>query len=294
MTSGTLDRSTVVTASEVPVLFGCHPGGKTVNTLLAEKWGLKPVDVLGTEAMQLGHLVEQWLFERAATRWDMLPIRQKAVVDESLRIAATLDAQTVSGEPVEFKTHGLTGPVMAEWCGRVPPRSVFIQVQTQLLVTHAERAWVLALVGGRGLTEWQVMRDRELGEEIVRRVGEFLALLDSREWAPTEKSDVEYSDGVVELETDIVSRLANVRTAIKAYEEEARALEAVIYAYAGTAKHVKDKAGWLATVTKSTRRVWDSAALREYLGESLGKFESAIEVTSLRLREVDADEREAK
>ena len=261
MDTNELTRNQVVTASEVPALFGVHPGGKTPDDLLAEKRGLKRPEFVGNDAEELGRHLEDWLFAKYEAKLGLRPQRQISVVKPEWRISATLDAISKTGEPVEFKTHGLTGKVDSAWLGEVAPLSVYLQVMTQLLVSDAKAGIVVALVGGKGIVEWQVLYNQGWAESILAAVGQFLKALDSGGWYEPKKAEKRQQ---VILPDNWIEQKKEIDRKIEELEAQSDALADRIRGALAGAEEAYDPSGkWCARMQHITQHTADVQKLKQ-------------------------------
>ena len=164
-------------ATDVAALFGISPY-KTAYEVWLEKKGMlegQPEN----EAMALGNALEPGLLDLAERKFGQM-LRQVPVVSERAPIASTCDGILTDGSnrPVEIKTAGLTGfnADVTHWgepgTDQIPDWYL-VQVHTQLLCTGSDRAFVLALIGGRGLLTYHVDRDDSVCDAIIRKANEW-------------------------------------------------------------------------------------------------------------------------
>lgn len=167
-----MDRRSRLGATDVSAILGINPY-KTAYEVWLDKKGLLPAWE-GNDATRLGQMLEPVLLDAAESMWarDEGMERNVVVKHDCLPIAATLDGWLNGPEEVvEIKTAGLTNEFaeLGHW-GEAGtdqiPNWYLVQVQTQLLCTEAERARMLALISGRGLVDYEVKRDPEIGNVI--------------------------------------------------------------------------------------------------------------------------------
>jgi len=95
-------------------------------------------------------------------------------------LAANLDGLTKAGRlPVEAKVSGVVGPLTDEW-GREDtdevPEMYIVQVHAQMACCvdeSPERAYLAALLGGRGFRLYEIQRNQELCDLIVEAAARF-------------------------------------------------------------------------------------------------------------------------
>lgn len=171
-------RREVYTASDMGVLFGLPGfGGRTLSDVWFEKrYGL--VKDNSTPSTRLGQRMEPLILDEAETQ--LGPIVDRQAWFRVGQIGATIDGRCVtSGEPVEAKTAGLLWRPDEEWGdgGDEVPSAILLQVQTQMLVTNANAAYVAAAIGGKGFVLYELKRHDSLIAEMERRAAAFLATL---------------------------------------------------------------------------------------------------------------------
>lgn len=159
-------------ASEVPAILGLSPW-KSAYQVWLEKTGRVP-PWGGSEATRTGQRLERAVLDQAEADLGTLA-RDVLRVAEGVNcpLAATLDGMVIEdGIPVEAKTSGIVGPVYGEWGEEgsdVIPQAYLVQVAVQMLCSEAELAHVYALLGGRGIIRYRVMRDEEVIKTIADR-----------------------------------------------------------------------------------------------------------------------------
>jgi putative phage-type endonuclease len=166
-------RKKFVTATDTPALMGLSPWRNAADVFMD-----KTQDVVfqGNDATEAGNLLEPSVSTWAETQLGKL-IGGGWMQHENGLIGATLDQMTYMNEPVECKTSGIVGPGSphqwgAEYTDEIPDYYL-VQVQTQLLVTGAARAFVPALIGGRGFCMYVVNENRDLQAAISATAEEF-------------------------------------------------------------------------------------------------------------------------
>lgn len=161
------ERRKAIGASDVAAILGCSPW-KSAWDVWAEKTG-QLEDWEGNEATRIGQYLENGVLDYAESKLGRLE-RQVRIVVPHKPIAATLDALTTDGIPVEAKTAGMVGPLQGEWGDSMTdqiPEHYLCQVHAQLLCTEAEYAFLFALIGGRGIVQYQIDRSEELCEAMA-------------------------------------------------------------------------------------------------------------------------------
>lgn len=172
-------RAKALGATDIAALFGISPY-KTAYEVWLEKRGMlehQPAN----EAMQLGLALEPGLLDLAEQKFGPM-MRQVPVHCSGAPIASTCDGVLTDGSntPVEIKTAGLAGYTadVTHWgdpgTDQIPDWYL-LQVHTQLLCTQAERAYVLALIAGRGVVHYQVDRDDSVCQVIHAKARQWWA-----------------------------------------------------------------------------------------------------------------------
>ena len=168
-------RRYFITASEVAGLFGIgYLTASDVYFLKTE--GIEPTT---NPAIEAGNLLEP-----AVIHWAegiLGPIRKGDwVVHPNGIIGATLDGTTQDGTPVEAKSSCIvffgSKEMREDWGEEYTdsiPAHYFVQVQTQLLVTRKPKAFVPALIGGRGFVMYEVLADEVVQQTILERCERF-------------------------------------------------------------------------------------------------------------------------
>ena len=166
-------RRHFLTATDVPQILGKSPWGNASDVYLNK---VHRRQFTGNAATEAGTLLEP-----AVVAW----AHQKlgGVVEGDWRVhenginACSLDAMTLDGEPVEAKTSGIVGPGSPHQWGEPGtdeiPDYYLLQVHAQLLVTGARRAFVPALIGGRGFVMYVVRAHQGLEDQIQRASEQF-------------------------------------------------------------------------------------------------------------------------
>jgi putative phage-type endonuclease len=157
-------------ATDVAAILGLSPY-TTPWEVSMEKRGLLEPDK-GSKATDAGTRFEAPLVDYAEE--DLGPLRRNVVAwakDVGFPLASSLEAQVAATNvPVECKTSGLVGPVWGHWgppdTDEVPP-TYLVQVTVQMLCTGTDMAYLYALLGGRGIIRYQVMRDESVMRHIV-------------------------------------------------------------------------------------------------------------------------------
>lgn len=158
--------------SDLPALLGVGPGQ------LYDVWLSKvhKTEDFTNPAMEWGNLFEGPVLTVAEQILGELRRDCHCPVDGS-PIATNVDAIVEeTGEPVEAKTTGITGPVYGDWGDEGTdevPKSVIIQCHGHMLATKAEVCHVPTLIGGRGFVMYHVPRVQRLCDHIMALAEQF-------------------------------------------------------------------------------------------------------------------------
>lgn len=161
-------RRRFITATDVPKLFGRSPWGSAADVFW-DKVGTRRFT--GNAATEAGTLLEPSVIAWAHQQLGGVVSGDWRVHENGIN-ACSLDAMTIDGEPVEAKTTGIVGPGTPHQWGDEGtdeiPEYYLLQVHAQLAVTGAPRAWVPALIGGRGFVMYRVQASPAINEAIAR------------------------------------------------------------------------------------------------------------------------------
>lgn len=192
-------RRKFITATDAAKLLGVSPFGNAADVY----WSKVSRSISeSTAATTAGNLLEPVVLAWAQERLGVVLAGDWRVHENGIN-AASLDGITASGEPVEAKTSGITGPGNpsewgAEGTDEIPAQYV-VQVQAQMLVTGAPRAFVPALLGNRGFVLYVVHANQKLQEIIAEISLKFWSSHVQTQTAPT----------------DLIPRLDTVRALIR-------------------------------------------------------------------------------
>ncbi len=161
-------RRQFITATDVAKLLRkCPPQWGGPADVYWDKVGGRPFT--GNAATEAGTLLEPSVIQWAHQRLGGVVSGDWRVHENGIN-ACSLDAMTLNGEPVEAKTSGIVGPGTPHQWGEEGtdqiPEYYLCQVHAQLLITGARRAYVPALIGGRGFVMFVVRSQPEINEKI--------------------------------------------------------------------------------------------------------------------------------
>lgn len=165
------ERQQRLHATDVAAILGLSPHRVGYEVWLEKSGRIEPWG--GNAATEIGSRLEAPILDVAES--ELGPLRRNVLrVADGLDfpLAATLDAELHPQVPVEAKTSGIVGPVYGEWgedgTDVVPP-AYLVQLTVQMLCSGSDLAHLYALLGGRGIVRYRVVRD----EEVVRTISEF-------------------------------------------------------------------------------------------------------------------------
>lgn len=166
-------RRQFVTATDTPALLGESPWVNANDVYIAKVHG---TIWQGNAATEAGSLLEPAVREWSRSQLGQVHDGDWRVHEGGL-LACTLDGVTADGQIVECKTSGIVGPGSPHQWGAEGtdeiPSYYLIQVQTQMLVTGANRAWVPTLIGNRGFVMYVVEANEELQSVILAQAEAF-------------------------------------------------------------------------------------------------------------------------
>ena len=170
-------RANLVTASEIPTIFGINPWQTPLELFLLKK-GRITQEV--TPAMNFGHIKEPFickLYQKRMKETEERPVRLHKSETLTLgRYGATPDRIVTIGNAGKWLLECKATSRAAEWREGVPDR-VYLQAQWQMLVADHERVDVAA-EWGSGFDVWIVERDDEQLEIMKEVADRFLESLD--------------------------------------------------------------------------------------------------------------------
>lgn len=173
MSTGIESRNSRCGASDAAAILGLSPY-RSAWEVWAEKSGrLEPGK--GSDATSMGQRLESPILDVAEaelgplSRGDLVWLPRLA-----LPLASTLDARVkATGIPCEAKTSGIVGPLYGTWGddgSDAVPESYLVQVTLQMVCCEADMAHLYALLGGRGIVRYRVLRDDDLANTLVDRL----------------------------------------------------------------------------------------------------------------------------
>ena len=266
-------RIKTVGASDLPKMLNLSKYGSSYDLYL-EKAGITEPYQPG-EAALTGTLLEPAILLEAENRLGRIRRNQRRVhPNKELRLSASCDAILVSSnEPVEAKTHGLFTGVFDAWGDEGTdevPDHVLVQVHGQMMCISDDcrRAYVGAVIGGRGLVWYEVPRNERLCTLIAGACVKFWKCVESRtppEDLPTLDAvkRMRRTEGEIKTIPDgLVSDWLAAKDALKQAEEVESRTKALVLAVMGEAEIGETERFGKVTYRAQTRRSLDTKALK--------------------------------
>jgi len=161
-------RRHFITATDIAPLCNRSPWANAADVYCSKVLGQNTIT---NAAMQAGTLLEPSVLSWAHEQLGGIVPGDWRVHENGIN-ACSLDGMTIDGEPVEAKTSGIVGPGNPSQWGAPGtdeiPDYYLLQVHAQLLVTGAKRAWVPALIGGRGFVMYEVRANDRIADGILQ------------------------------------------------------------------------------------------------------------------------------
>lgn len=253
-------RRHYVTATDVPQILGASPWGNAADVwydkIHGKHWS-------GNAATDAGNVLEPAVVEWARRELGGIVAGDWRVHENGIN-ACSLDAMTLDGEPVEAKTSGIVGPGTPHQWGEpytdeIPPYYL-LQVQAQLLVTGAKRAYVPALLGGRGFVMYMVWNNPRLIEAIRQASEHFWRDHVEAKVQPNNLPSLETlkhlrrePESVVSIPTHLVESYNNCKAVERLAVAQANAAKAILLGALGTAE-AGDYTGGRVWYSEQTRK----------------------------------------
>lgn len=253
-------RRHFLTATDVPQILGKSPWGNASDVYLNK---VHRRQFKGNAATEAGTLLEP-----AVVAWAHQQLG--GVVEGDWRVhenginACSLDAMTLDGEPVEAKTSGIVSPGSPHQWGEPGtdeiPDYYLLQVHAQLLVTGAKRAFVPALIGGRGFVMYVVRSHQGLEDQIQRASEQFWTEHVEARIQPDETPKLETlkqlrrePESVVSIPDELVELYLAAKAEEKAAVAKAEAAQTQLLASLGVAE-AGDYSGGRVWYSEQTRK----------------------------------------
>lgn len=253
-------RRTMIGASDGAAILGLQPYGKTQLSVGLEKRGLlAPADLSGVEVVEIGRILEDPIAAMYAMRTGRTLIKPTETFrhPEYDFIGCHPDF-AIDGENggVECKAINITHPVpyekRLEWGEEgtdQAPQNLLVQCHHQMLVTGWDFVDLTALIGGRGLCIYRVLRCTDFLNWYTKQLVAFWndVVIDGRMPAPVTLGDCKLlypKDNGTEIEGDTErEELWRVLMAIRAGKADLEAqeddLSVKLKAYMGEASVLK-------------------------------------------------------
>jgi predicted phage-related endonuclease len=203
----------------MPAILGLDPYRSPYDVYLDKMGRLEDIDE-PSAPMIAGNFLEVGVLDWAEGELGAL-YRNQYRANAALHLGTHIDAMIIGAdEPVEGKTAGLFGPLVAGWgddrTDQVPDQ-VAVQAHVHMMCvgngTEADRCHVPAFLGGRGFQLFRVQRSADLCDLIAERAVEF--------WEQSVLRDIPPDDSVPTL--DVAKRIR--RTAGKVIQIDPALLE---------------------------------------------------------------------
>lgn len=157
-------------STDVSAILGLNPK-RDGHTVFLEKNGrIEPF--AGNDATDMGNWLEPSILNIAES--ELGPLERNVVcraAEVDCPLVATLDSSIVATrKPCEAKTSGIVGPIYGDWGDEgtdVVPQQYLVQASVQMLCSGSDLVHLYALLGGRGLVRYRILRDEELISVIV-------------------------------------------------------------------------------------------------------------------------------
>ena len=229
-------RKNSIGASEVSSILGLNPWKSALQLWLEKTGAVEPGDNRNEEEKEWGNRLETLIGEKFAqnhpeTRVDMGQFHHVHPVYPF--ITCTLDGVVTDAEMIEYPLEIKTASAYKakDWEYGVPTYYL-CQVQHQMAVTGAEKAWVAVLIGGQIYKEFLVLRDEEFIKLLIEKCVAFWQGV--IECIPPEADGSESSDRALKTlypadvdgkEVDLPSEIENAINLKIIYDREADGYE---------------------------------------------------------------------
>jgi putative phage-type endonuclease len=235
-------RTKHIGGSDMPAIVGLDPYRSAYDVWLDKTGRLEDIDE-PTDAMIAGTYLEVGVLDWAEGELGKLR-RNQYRSNAALHLGTNIDAILIDvDEPIEGKTAGLFGPLVAGWgddrTDQVPDQ-VVVQAHVHMLCIDdgatADCCHVPALLGGRGFQMFRVQRSADLCDVIAERAVKF--------WEAHVLKDIPPDDSVPTL--DVAKRMR--RTAGKVSQIDPALiveLKAARKAFSDAEERKEQAAGWV-------------------------------------------------
>jgi len=223
-------RKTGVTASEIAAILGLSPY-KTVWQVWAEKTGLvEPEDLSANPHVKNGVRLEDVARQFFEQQHDdvLLPVCVES--EEHPFLKASLDGLAMDNIPVELKvpSEPTWNQILANGRGSNAFKLYYPQVQHQLAVTGAEKAW-LVFYRDDELQEFVIQRDEAMIGEIIQKADTFWeSVIDGKEPAKDPERDFFHpKDGQIQEWETAATGWLECSTELKSLEKRVKELKSI-------------------------------------------------------------------
>jgi putative phage-type endonuclease len=250
----------------------------------------------GNAATRAGNLTERSVL--AFAREELGPIvRNQRRTHKTLHISANIDAIVkASGEPVEAKTSGLTGPLPSDWgepgTDEIPAPHI-IQSHIHMMTTDSGVCHVPALLGGRGYVMYRVHRNEALVDHISRAAEAFWRCVET-DTPPEASYPTERVYKAMRREPEswsleiipqaLIGDWEDAKDKLKKAEKEAEELKSRVLALLGTAEAANISDGRILTFFEQSRSGFDSKRLQAEQPDIWAKYQTATTYRVARIK----------
>jgi putative phage-type endonuclease len=269
-------RERFVTGTEIPVIMGLSKF-ETPKELFERK--INKIPKLQTEAMGWGLKLEP-LIAKTYAEEKGIKLRKANKIFVCEPIAVSLD-YICNKEIYEIKSSSF-------WKNEINgiPEYIYSQVQAQLFATGFNKAYVIALIGGNKLSEFEILPNDDFINEMLNYAKAFREALDKNDYNLFEEflqkkiqvANEFVTNYAVEITQDLINEYIEINELIKQLEEQKDTIASKIKDYV-TANNIDDTIFYdKIRVTKIERESVDYKALvNKYIPD---KVLEAIKKTS--------------
>lgn len=273
------ERRSSIGASEVAAVLGLSKWSTPLDVYRSKHGVDRDFDpLLAFIGHESEHIIHKWVHEFSGLNVSLEPGFMARSVEHPW-LHASFDRITADGIPFQFKTaHHYTGH---EWNDGIPT-DIRVQVQAEMLVADAPRAYVVVWIGGREFKYFPEYRDdRFIREQLVPTTREFwhgnvLAGVAPDPTTLAEVNEIATEDRAVSLsETafEALERITVLNSDIAAQEAERDQLKVVLGQYVGSADTLTYEGQKVATWKQQKGRSgFDQKAFREAHPELAAEF----------------------
>ena len=257
------ERKKAIWASEAPRMLGIKP---SAVQLWAEKVGqAQPPDLSAIEAVQMGHVMEPVILELFK---DQTGLPAKATKSEHRQapglpfLRAHTDAIVAPGQIVEIKNFNqVRRKEFGDWGTDEVPPVVYVQCVHEAICWEAHTVFVPVLFGGQEFVTYKLSITKAEKDAYIERAKQFYdAIFYKKHPEPTSADDLkilfpqEKKDSIKQTTPEIlqvVQRIKEIKTHVKALEGEAEGLSDTVRVYMGESGGLFDGSTMVASYKKA-------------------------------------------